>query len=734
MKKMILVLAIALLGGCSTPTKLIVNSHPSSAKVFINGNPIGETPVEHKLEIEEQSSYLVKVEKDKYLAMTKTVVYDESREVITLNFDMEPKRHEELIVIETEPAGAAVVLDDEFLCETPCELELDDKDPNIRRTLKIEKIGYDPRLLRVKYKGDNWKEDNFADKYVVYLRPERTLEEIKMETGHTSPPLPANAPTVIAPTIHQGPTIAPIVPPYHGNNNYTPSGPVISSGPEPDYIPSGPVIHNVIPSDPVIQIHSPSTPTDRENYAHFDDNSVKRVSEHPVSTFSIDVDTGSYSNVRRMLNYGQLPSHDAVRVEEMINYFAYDYPLPDSLEPPFKVTTEIAPTPWNQKTHLLHVGIKGYNIPKDKLPPANLVFLVDVSGSMQSHDKLELLKSSLKLLSKQLTAKDKVSLVVYAGASGLVLEPTPGNQSGKIIAALARLSAGGSTNGGAGIQLAYAVAKQAFIRGGINRVLLATDGDFNVGTVDFEALKNIIEEKRKSGISLTTLGFGTGNYDDHLMEQLADAGNGNYAYIDNLNEAQKVLVDEMSSTINTIAKDVKIQIEFNPVTVAEYRLIGYENRMLKREDFSNDKVDAGEIGAGHTVTALYEIALVGSGSERLENLRYGDQKTTPDGQSNNELVFLRLRYKAPDGEISKLLEWPIMRQEIIETVDNTSTRFRFSAAVAAFGQQLRGGKYLERFSYDEILNLARGARGDDLFNYRAEFIKLVNLAHSLGSN
>jgi Ca-activated chloride channel family protein len=297
-----------------------------------------------------------------------------------------------------------------------------------------------------------------------------------------------------------------------------------------------------------------------ENYAHFDDNPVKHVSEHPVSTFSIDVDTGAYANVRRMLNYGHLPPHDAVRVEEMINYFAYDYPLPDSLDPPFKVTTEIAPTAWNQKTHLLHIGIKGYNIPKDKLPPANLVFLVDVSGSMQSPDKLELLKSTLKLLTQQLTAKDKVSLVVYAGATGLVLEPTQGNQSGKILAALERLSAGGSTNGGAGIQLAYAVAEQAFIKNGINRVLLATDGDFNVGTVNFEALKNIIEEKRKTGISLTTLGFGTGNYNDHLMEQLADAGNGNYAYIDNLNEAQKVLVNEMSSTLNIIAKDVKMNV------------------------------------------------------------------------------------------------------------------------------------------------------------------------------
>jgi len=481
--------------------------------------------------------------------------------------------------------------------------------------------------------------------------------------------------------------------------------------------------------DKLTRLRPSSEDTDRENYAHFDDNPIKRVSEHPVSTFSIDVDTGAYANVRRIINNGHLPQHDAVRVEEMINYFSYDYPLPDSFDPPFKVTTEIAPSPWKKKTHLLHIGIKGYDIPKDKLPPANLVFLVDVSGSMQSPDKLDLLKTALKLLSQQLTEKDKVSLVVYAGAAGLVLEPTPGNQRATINAALDRLTAGGSTHGSAGIQLAYATAEQAFIKDGINRILLATDGDFNVGTVNFEALKNLIEEKRKTGISLTTLGFGTGNYNDQLMEQLADAGNGNYAYIDTLNEAQKVLVDEMSSTLQTIAKDVKIQIEFNPATVAEYRLIGYENRLLRREDFSNDKIDAGEIGAGHTVTALYEIALVGSGGERLENLRYGDTSAS-SGQQRSELAFLRLRYKVPDGDTSKLLEWSLMRQDVIETVDNTSERFRFSAAVAAFGQQLRGGTYLDNFSYNDILSLARGARGDDPYGYRGEFLKLVNLTKS----
>jgi len=489
-------------------------------------------------------------------------------------------------------------------------------------------------------------------------------------------------------------------------------------------VPSAVAIPNDLPKPEV-------TPIDRENYAHFDDNPIKRVKDNPVSTLSIDVDTGAYANVRRVLNSGRLPQHDAVRVEEMINYFTYDYPLPEALDPPFRVTTEVAPTPWNKKTNLLHIGIKGYNIPKDKLPPANLVFLADVSGSMNSPDKLGLLKSALKLLTKQLSEKDKVSIVVYAGASGVVLEPTAGNETATINAALDRLSAGGSTNGGEGIQLAYAMAQKAFIKGGINRILLATDGDFNVGTVNFEALKNLVEEKRKSGISLTTLGFGTGNYNDYLMEQLADAGNGNYAYIDSINEARKVLVDEISSTFNTIAKDVKIQIEFNPAIVAEYRLIGYENRLLKREDFNNDKVDAGEIGAGHSVTALYEIALVGSGGERLEKLRYNENQSKTQAQHKNELAFVRLRYKAPNGNTSKLLENRVLQQQIIKKLNQTSQRFRFSAAVAAFGQQLRGGKYLQRFSYSHIISLARGARGEDPFGYRAEFLNLVKLAESL---
>ena len=478
-------------------------------------------------------------------------------------------------------------------------------------------------------------------------------------------------------------------------------------------------------------LRAPSQPTDRENYAQIEENPVKRTAEQPVSTFSIDVDTGSYANVRRFLNSGRLPPRDAVRVEELINYFDYDYPLPDGRQPPFRVSTELAPTPWNPKTLLMAVGIKGYELPKTKLPPANLVFLIDVSGSMEAPDKLDLLKPALKLLVRQLRPEDKVAIAVYAGAAGMVLEPTAGGQKSKIEAALDRLSAGGSTNGGAGIQLAYNLAREGFVKDGVNRVIVATDGDFNVGTVNFEALKNLVETQRKSGIALTTLGFGTGNYNDRLMEQLADAGNGNYAYIDTLQEANKVLVEQMSATLLTIAKDVKIQIEFNPARVEEYRLIGYENRVLRREDFNNDAVDAGDIGAGHTVTALYEIALKGSGGNLTEPLRYGQAATVDSAARGDEIAFLRLRYKQPNSDVSQLQEWPIRRDQIVKDWKETSERFRFAAAVAGFGQLLRGGRYTTAFGYDDVLALARGARGDDPFGYRGEFLTLVSLARSL---
>jgi Ca-activated chloride channel family protein len=487
-----------------------------------------------------------------------------------------------------------------------------------------------------------------------------------------------------------------------------------------------PVVDGIAVNQPALK------DTNLENYAVIVPNAIKQTAQEPISTFSIDVDTGAYSNVRRILSSGQLPAKDVVRVEELINYFDYDYPLPKSTKQPFTVSTEIAPTPWNQKTKLLHIGIKGYEVPQNQLPAANLVFLIDVSGSMESPDKLELVKSALKLLSQQMSARDSIAIVVYAGNTGVLLEPTPANNLAKIHAAIDSLGAGGSTNGGAGITLAYDMAQRAFIKNGINRVILATDGDFNVGTVSFEALVNLVEEKRKTGISLTTLGVGSGNYNDKLMEQLADAGNGNHAYLDNLNEAQKVLVEQMSSTLLTIASDVKIQIEFNPEQVSEYRLIGYENRALKREDFSNDKVDAGEIGAGHSVTALYEIALKGEGGERLEAMRYADKKVKPS-KNGKELAFLRLRYKTNPNENSQLLETPLLKSYISRNLEKTSNNFRFAAAVAGFGQLLRGGQYTENFSYDDVKRLAQGARGEDKFGYRAGFLNLIDLAKSLNS-
>jgi Ca-activated chloride channel family protein len=478
-------------------------------------------------------------------------------------------------------------------------------------------------------------------------------------------------------------------------------------------------------------IRQATEPLYRENYQHLESQNVMRVASNPVSTFSIDVDTGAYSNMRRWLNQGQLPPEDAVRVEEFINYFNYDYPLPESRQLPFRVSTEIAPTPWNNNTRLVRIGIQGYKVQRDQLPASNLVFLIDVSGSMTSADKLPLLQQALGMLVGQLDRRDSISMVVYAGASGVVLPPTHGDQKADILNALQQLQAGGSTNGAAGIQLAYQMAQQNFIPNGVNRVILATDGDFNVGLASTEELIDLIQRKRKAGIALTTLGFGSGNFNDHLLEQLADEGNGNYAYIDRLSEAKKVLADELSATLMTIAKDVKIQIEFNPARVSEYRLIGYENRMLNEEDFANDKVDAGEIGAGHRVTALYEISLTGSTGQRLPARRY-QTDNTPDEQSgssfSNELAHLRIRYKLPGETESKLIESPLMDGGINAP---GSESFNFAASVAAFGQKLRGGTYLEDFSYADIAELARQSRGDDPHGYRSEFMQLVSLAETL---
>jgi len=469
-------------------------------------------------------------------------------------------------------------------------------------------------------------------------------------------------------------------------------------------------------------------PTNTERYQHLEENPVRLAAEHPVSTFSIDVDTGAYANVRRFLNMGQLPPQDAIRVEEMINYFDYQYSPPAGRDVPFKVSTELAQAPWNSEAWLLRIGIKGYDVSAKERPPANLVFLIDVSGSMQSPDKLPLLKNAFRLLTDQLTARDRVSMVVYAGSSGVVLEPTQGDQKYKIREAINQLEAGGSTNGGEGIERAYELAHGTFIKDGINRVVLATDGDFNVGVVDFESLVDIAERERASGVALTTLGFGTGNYNDQLLERLADAGNGNYSYVDTLSEARKVLVSELSSTLFTIAKDVKIQVEFNPAEVLEYRLIGYENRLLAREDFNNDKVDAGDIGAGHRVTALYEIIPVGA-QGRVDPLRYGKKEAAV--ARSGEVAHLRLRYKLPDSDTSKLIETPIGKDALVAR-DKWSTDLRFAASVAAFGQTLRGGKYTGEFGYDEIEKLAKGALGEDNEGHRREFVALVKLAASLG--
>lgn len=464
----------------------------------------------------------------------------------------------------------------------------------------------------------------------------------------------------------------------------------------------------------------------REQYQKIESSPVQAVAQQPVSTFSIDVDTGAYANVRRFLNDGSLPPKDAVRLEELVNYFPYAYPKPEG-DVPFSVATELATTPWNPETRLLRVAIKAADLSAAELPPANLVFLVDVSGSMDRREGLPMVQSTLKLLVDQLRPQDRVALVTYAGNASVVLESTSGSEKAKIRTAIDQLSAGGSTAGESGIQLAYQEAQKGLLKGGINRILLATDGDFNVGISDFETLKQLAADKRKTGVSLTTLGFGTDNYNEQLMEQLADAGDGNYAYIDNLREARKVLVDQLSSTLAVVAKDVKIQVEFNPAEVSEYRLLGYENRALKREDFSNDKVDAGEIGAGHTVTALYEVVPVGA-KGWLEPLRYTQANEKP-GKAG-EIAWLRLRYKAPEGGASQLVERPIGKGEATP-IAKASEDLRFAAAVAAFAQQLGDAKYTGDFSLADSAKLARGAKGEDPFGLRGEFVQLVELAQSL---
>ncbi|NNF80189.1 MAG: VWA domain-containing protein [Rhizobiales bacterium] len=470
----------------------------------------------------------------------------------------------------------------------------------------------------------------------------------------------------------------------------------------------------------------------RDKFSSPQDNPVKVVAEDPVSTFSVDVDTASYAFLRASLNRGVLPQKNAVRIEELINYFDYDYKGPDDRAQPFKANVAVMPTPWNTETKLMRIGIKGYQLPKTERPRTNLVFLLDTSGSMRAPNKLPLLRSSFKLLLNSLQADDTVSIVTYAGSAGTVLQPTKVSDKAKILGALDRLNAGGSTAGAEGIRQAYRLAEQNAVKDGVNRVILATDGDFNVGITNPEELKSFVERKRKSGVSLSVLGFGMGNYNDALMQTLAQNGNGNAAYIDSLNEARKVLVKEAGSTLFTIAKDVKLQVEFNPAKVSEYRLIGYETRILKREDFNNDKVDAGDIGAGHTVTALYEITPAGAKTRLVDGLRY--QKKTAetaadsDAGSTNEFAFLKIRYKQPKGTKSTLITTPVTTANQVADVAAAPTDARFAAAVAAFGQILKGGRYTGSYSYDDVIKLALSAKGVDEFGHRAEFINLVRAA------
>jgi Ca-activated chloride channel homolog len=461
-----------------------------------------------------------------------------------------------------------------------------------------------------------------------------------------------------------------------------------------------------------------------EEYDTFAENIFHGALQDPLSTFSIDVDAASYSNVRRFIQQGEQVPKDAVRIEEMINYFDYDYAQPTG-DDPFSIYTEVSAAPWNDQHKLVHIGLQGKKIPTDNLPASNLVFLIDVSGSMSDANKLPLLKSSFKLLVEQLRQQDRVAIVVYAGAAGVVLPSTSGAEKQKIIDALENLQAGGSTAGGAGIQLAYSIAKQNFQEGGNNRVILATDGDFNVGASSDQDMEHLIEQKRDDGIFLTVLGYGMGNYKDKKMEILADKGNGNYAYIDNMLEAQKTLVNEFGGTLFTIAKDVKLQIEFNPAKVQAYRLIGYENRMLQAEDFNNDKKDAGELGSGHTVTALYEIIPAGvkSAFYDIDKLKYQKPSGTTVAGNSDELMTVKFRYKKPDGHTSKLIQQVLVDKHV--ALEKTSDDFRWSASVAAFGMLLRESQYVKEFGFKDVLDLAQGARGKDLQGYRGEFIGLI---------
>lgn len=485
-----------------------------------------------------------------------------------------------------------------------------------------------------------------------------------------------------------------------------------------------------LPTAPGVDGVAMFTPTwNTESYFSNSENGFINVGNDPLSTFSIDVDTASYSNIRRFINQEIMPPIGAVRIEEMINYFSYSYPQPSSKHP-FSVTTELGPCPWNDSHQLVRIGLKGKSIDTKKLPPSNLVFLIDVSGSMSAPNKLPLLKQSMKMLVKQLGKDDRVSMVVYAGNDCIALEPTAGSEQQKIFTAIDTLGAGGSTHASSGIVTSYRLAEQVFMPKGNNRIILASDGDFNVGTTSRGELQKLIEEKRESGIYLTVLGFGMGNYHDDTLEILADKGNGNYGYIDNLLEAKKVLVKEMSGTLFALARDVKIQVEFNPEKVGAYRLIGYENRILADEDFNDDKKDAGEIGVGHTVTALYELVSAGSNDmPSVDPLKYQQVKSGTNAKTSHELMTIKLRYKPMQTNQSTLLT-SIVREAAID-LNNTSNDFRFAASVAGYGMLLTGSELSGKIDYQQVLTLAKGAKGADVEGYRAEFIRLVEMTQLL---
>ena len=467
-----------------------------------------------------------------------------------------------------------------------------------------------------------------------------------------------------------------------------------------------------------------------EEYGQIQENGFKSVSDAPLSTFSIDVDAASYSNMRRFINKGELPPVDAIRTEELVNYFSYDYPKPTGSDP-VKITMEAGACPWNADHRLVRIGLKAREIPTDNLPASNLVFLIDVSGSMWGANRLDLVKSSLKLLVNNLRDKDKVAIVTYAGSAGVKLEATPGSDKQKIREAIDELEASGSTAGGEGIMLAYKIAQKNFISGGNNRIILCTDGDFNVGVSSDKELEKLIEQKRKSGIFLTVLGYGMGNYKDSKMQTLAEKGNGNHAYIDNLQEANRVLVNEFGATLHTVAKDVKLQVEFNPAQVQAYRLIGYESRLLADEDFNNDTKDAGEMGAGHTVTAFYEVIPTGVKSDfagKIDDLKYQKkQKPSTPLNESDELLTIKLRYKAPDSNTSKKIELPLIDHKS----NRVSADFRFAAAVAMFGQLLRDSEFKGNATYDKVISLAKTGLENDEKGYKREFIRLAETAKSL---